>query len=160
MVTALANRTVFIVKIVGQLIGFNFAGHGGDNFAVRKFYRLVFIRQRLDDNCLRDISITVGSGNGIPPAKSPFGQRFFIIFVHNTDDLRFGNLVTVGTGCGSLGLLSLKRDMAADTGGLGLLGFVTPDTALTNIGPMHGLLQGNATAVLAALQGVTLLAIG
>ena len=160
MVTALTNRTVFIVKRIGQLVGFNFADHAGDNFTVRKFYRFVFIRQGLNDDCLRDICITVGPGYGIPLAKSPGGHLFFIIFVHNTDDLRFGNLVTIGTCCGSLRLLFLKRDMAADAGWLGLLGFVTPDTALIDIGPMHGLLQGNATAFFVALNGVTLLAIG
>ena len=49
MVTALTNRPVFLVKKIGQLVGFNFVDHGGDDFAVRKFHRFVFIRQGLDD---------------------------------------------------------------------------------------------------------------
>ena len=44
MMTALADRTFFKVKVVGQLIGFDIVHHLSDDFAVRKFYRIILAR--------------------------------------------------------------------------------------------------------------------
>ena len=160
MVTTLTHRSIFMVKKIGQMVVFNFVDHTGDDLTVRKFYRFVLIRQGIDNDGFRYVFVSVCSGYEIPLAESPGRHHFFLILARNTDDLRFGNRVTVGTGGGALRQLFLKRDVAAGTGGLGLPGFVTPDTALIDIGPVHGLLQGDTTAFFGSLNGVTLHAAG
>jgi hypothetical protein len=64
MMARLANGALLAVKVLSQLVVFNFSYEPANNPAVWKINRLVFTRQVLDGNRFRDILIPIGVSHG------------------------------------------------------------------------------------------------
>ena len=156
MMAALANRSVFIVKVVCQFIGVDLIDHGLENFTVRQLYRIVFIHQCLDGDGLRYILNIIGVRNGLAVFQGLGGLHLFLVPLHRIGSLRRWDHVAVHTGGGTLLTLSLKGRVAAGATLIRLLGFVTAYAALLGACPMHGLRQFYKTTFFGSIQGMAI----
>ena len=64
MMARLANGTLLAMKVLSQLVVFNFSYEPPNNPAVWKINRLVLVRQVLDGDRFRDILVPIGVGHG------------------------------------------------------------------------------------------------
>ena len=133
VVTSLANRTLFAVKVIRQFVIFDVVKQRVNYFSMRKFHRLIFIRQSLDDHGFRYILRIIGFCDGLPGLQNS-GSHFSLFFHLNlTGDQGCRNHVTIQAGCRTLLAFFFKRRMATGTGTVVQFAFMAPDTALVDI---------------------------
>ncbi len=113
VVTALANRTLFVVKEIRQFVIFYVVEQCVDNFAMGKLHRLILIRQGFDDNSLRDFLVIIGYGNGLPGAKGFGGQHSLLCRLDLIGDPGCWNHMAIYTGVGTLLALFFKGRVTA-----------------------------------------------
>ena len=115
VVTALANRTLFVVKEIRQFVIFDVIEQGVNNFTMGKLYRFILIRQGFDDDRLRYFLVIISYGNGLPGAKGFGGQHFFLCRLSLIGEPGWWNYVAIHTGCGTLLALFFKGRVTAGT---------------------------------------------
>jgi hypothetical protein len=141
--TALANRALFVVKEIRQLVIFYVIKQCVNDLTMGKLDRFILIRQGVDDDGLRYFLVIIGDGNGLPGAEYFGGQFHFLCRLSLIGEPGGWNHVAIHTGCGTLLALFFKGRVASGTAFIIQFGFVTPHTALIHLQPVHGLLQGD-----------------
>ena len=115
VVTALADRALFMVKEIRQFVIFYIIEQCVDNFAMGKFYRFILIRQSLDDDRLRNILVIINCGNGITGFKGLGGQPFLLLLLNLIGNPGCWHHVAICTGGSTLLALFFKGRMAPGT---------------------------------------------
>ena len=115
VVTALANRTLFVVKEIRQFVIFDVIKQCVNNFTMGKFYRFILIRQGRDDDGLRNILVIISYRNGITGLKGFGSQPFRLCRLNLIGDPGCRNHMAIYTGVSTLLALFFKGRVTAGT---------------------------------------------
>ena len=116
VMATLANRALFVVKIIRQFVIFDVIEQCIDNFTVRKLYRFILIRQGLDRDSLRYFLVIIGHRNGLTGFKGCGGHHFLRCRLNLMGDPGCWNHVAIFAGSCPLLALFFKGRVAAGTG--------------------------------------------
>ena len=115
VVAALANRTLFVVKEIRQLVILNVVEQCVNNLTMGKLYRFILIRQGLHDDGLGYFLVIISDRNGFPGAEGFGGQLHYLCRLSLIGEPGWWNHVAIHTGCGTLLALFFKGRVAAGT---------------------------------------------
>ena len=133
VMATLANRALFVVKIIRQFVIFDVIEQCLDNFTVRKLYRFILIHQGLDRDNLRYFLVIIRHRNGLTGFKGCGSHHFLFGRLNLMGDPGWWNHVAIFAGSRTLLAFFFKGRVTAGTSLFIQFGFMTAHTALIHV---------------------------